>query len=350
MSRARTAVSLPLIGCVVLVACGGSGSDPTAPQRPRAARAIAILAPLPGTVVDAHSRHGRARVTLQVDGNAEPRSRVLVGATGCDDGCAQTITASADGAWATRLTFTVPKDRPTVSVRASYPSMSEAARAARVDVRLRRPEGAAGRTSAGNAVPVLVDPAPTRPASGRGRTGDGADGSLNYPQGTGAAGAMILVGDSLSEGQQPLLEHALPGWSVAVSARIGRHLAEGVRILAAADLPPSGAVVAMGLFTNDDPWRTGELAAAVRSSLRRAGPTGCAIWATIASPPVEGRTFAAANRLLLSLAAREPRLRIVPWAQAAEQDGVLGGDGVHPNAAGEKLRASLYAQAARSCV
>ena len=81
-----------------------------------------------------------------------------------------------------------------------------------------------------------------------------------------------------------------------------------------------------------------------------AGPNGCAVWATIASPPVEGQTFAAANRLLVSLAAREPRLRIVPWAAAAEQAGVLGGDGVHPNDAGARLRASLYARAARSCV
>lgn len=347
MSRARVAA---LVICLMLSGCGGQDGGADAPQRPAVPRAIAILAPLPGTLATGRLRHGRALIKLVVDGNAEPNSRVLVGATGCGVGCAQSTQAAADGTWATRIAFTVQRSRPTVSVRASYPSASEAALAARVDVRVQLPEPAVKTKPQGDVGPVVIDPTPTQPASANGRAGTESEGTLSYPQGSGAKGSMILVGDSLSEGQQSLLRQALPGWSVAVSAEIGRHLAEGMSILGAADIPSDGAVVAMGLFTNDDPWRTGELAAAVRTSLRRAGPNGCAVWATIASPPVEGQTFAAANRLLVSLAAREPRLRIVPWAAAAEQAGVLGGDGVHPNDAGARLRASLYARAARSCV
>ena len=350
MSRARVAALVPLTLCLMFNGCGGKDGGTRTPDPPAVPRAIAILAPLPGTSANGQPRHGRALIKLVVDGNAEPRSRVLVGATGCGEGCAQSTQAAADGTWSTRIAFTVRENRPTVSVRASYLPASDAAQAARVDVRVRLPEDTVKRKPQGDNAPVVIDPAPTQPASDRGRSSTESEGSLSYPQGSGAKASMILVGDSLSEGQQSLLEQALPGWSVAVSAEIGRHLAEGMSILADANIPADGAVVAMGLFTNDDPWRTGELAAAVRTSLRRAGPNGCAIWATIASPPVEGQTFAAANRLLVSLAAREPRLRIVPWAAAAEQAGVLGGDGVHPNDAGARLRASLYARAAQSCV
>jgi lysophospholipase L1-like esterase len=41
---------------------------------------------------------------------------------------------------------------------------------------------------------------------------------------------------------------------------------------------------------------------------------------------------------------------VVPWAQTvAEHPEWLGHDGVHPNDTGYRVRAQLYAQAARSC-
>ena len=80
------------------------------------------------------------------------------------------------------------------------------------------------------------------------------------------------------------------------------------------------------------------------------GPRGCAIWATIARPPVNGVTYTAANRLLERIATDDPRLVIVPWAeQVAANPGLLGGDGVHATPAGYELRARLYAEAAQRC-
>ena len=74
------------------------------------------------------------------------------------------------------------------------------------------------------------------------------------------------------------------------------------------------------------------------------------IWATIARPPVNGVSYTAANSLLERIAADDPRLVIVPWAeQAAANPVLLGGDGVHPTPAGYQLRARLYAQAAQRC-
>jgi lysophospholipase L1-like esterase len=50
------------------------------------------------------------------------------------------------------------------------------------------------------------------------------------------------------------------------------------------------------------------------------------------------------------MATSEPRLRIVPWAeQVSAQPSLLGGDGVHPTPAGYRVRAQLYASAAKSC-
>jgi lysophospholipase L1-like esterase len=108
--------------------------------------------------------------------------------------------------------------------------------------------------------------------------------------------------------------------------------------------------VAVSLFTNDDPTHTDALQAAVRRSLELAGPRGCAIWATIARPPVNGVSYRAANTALERLADDDPRLVVVPWAEQTTSDpSLLGPDGVHPTPAGYQLRARLYAEAAQAC-
>ena len=85
-------------------------------------------------------------------------------------------------------------------------------------------------------------------------------------------------------------------------------------------------MLAISLFTNDDPTHTDALEAAVRRTLAAVGPSGCVIWATIARPPVNGVSYRAANALLRRLAASNPRLVIVPWAeQAAANPALLGG-------------------------
>lgn len=160
---------------------------------------------------------------------------------------------------------------------------------------------------------------------------------------------MILIGDSLLEGMTTDVRKALPGWGLTMSSRIGRSLAEGMRVLAGTTVP-RGAVLGMGLFTNDDPWRTGELRAAVLESLRRTAPGGCAVWSTISEPPINGQSYTSANALLRRLAAQEPRMRLVRWAErVAAVPGILGPDRVHPTPRGYRLRARLYAQAAASC-
>ena len=212
---------------------------------------------------------------------------------------------------------------------------------ARPRARRKKPESEAGGATttqppASPATPATPAPAPT-PAP---------------TPSSGAGGTLVLVGDSLAVGLQSLLPAALPKWKVQVLGRVGRPLAEGMSVLSGLDL--SGGtprqVLAISLFTNDDPAHTDALEAAVRRTLTAVGPRGCAIWATIARPPVNGVSYRAANTLLQRLAASNPRLVIVPWAeQAAANPALLAADGVHPTPAGYQLRARLYAQAVQAC-
>ena len=72
----------------------------------------------------------------------------------------------------------------------------------------------------------------------------------------------------------------------------------GLRILG--EVRDAPAILALSLFTNDDPRATESLEQAVRATASR--PGGCAVWATIQAPPVRGVAYAAANRLLARLA------------------------------------------------
>lgn len=348
---ARRASLLTGLICVAVSGCGGAGSQGVAatgpgvgagtvvapaPDRAR----ITLLAPVPRTTVRGTLRDERVEVSVDVVGLASPGERVTTASVNCTVPCASTTVADGSGTWQATLPMTLSATATEASVVAAYDSTRPGEVPASVALALNVPgqpqivAPAARRTPREREAPPEEElPPPSGPAS----------------DGGGGPRPVTLIGDSLSVNQEALLETELPGWPVTSDARIGRPLAEGMGILADTALP-AGGVLAMGLFTNDDPSHTSQLAAAVAESLRRAGPSGCAIWATIAAPPVQGRTFDAANLLLNELALRDPRLRIVQWAQAIQQfPSLLAGDGVHPQPAGAGLRAQLFAQAARSC-
>lgn len=160
---------------------------------------------------------------------------------------------------------------------------------------------------------------------------------------------VLVIGDSLAIGMEDALRAALPGWRVQVDARIGRPLAEGMGILARRRDAP--AIVALSLFTNDDPRATRQLADAVRSTATR--PGGCAVWSTIVRPPFEGVPYTAANAVLERLAgdpAHATSLELVDWrAAVAQAPSFIAGDGVHGTPAGYRARGQLYAGAIRAC-
>ena len=158
---------------------------------------------------------------------------------------------------------------------------------------------------------------------------------------------VLLVGDSLAAGMSASLQEAIPRWRLSTDARVGRSVEEGLARLAT---HARAELLAVSLFTNDDPRRVRQLDSAVRHTLRAVGPHGCVVWATIARPAVAGVDYDAANRRLEQRAREEARLRVVPWARATRaHPDWLTGDRVHPDAAGYARRALLYARALRSC-
>ena len=184
-------------------------------------------------------------------------------------------------------------------------------------------------------------------AAGCGAAENPATVSVGDPRARPGEREVLVVGDSLADEIANLLPAALPGWHVRIDAEWGRPLAEGMRILADEPAPP--AILAISLFTNDDPRNVGALEAAVRATARR--PGGCAVWATIVAPDYAGASHDGANRLLHRLA-RDPalKLELVDWARAVQRDGALmSGDEVHASPAGYRARSRMYARAIRAC-
>lgn len=155
-------------------------------------------------------------------------------------------------------------------------------------------------------------------------------------------GSLVVIGDSLANGTRALLPEELEAWEVETDARDGRPLAEGMDVLSRIDVP-AGAVLAFSLFTNNRPEELPALEQAVRTAAR----AGCSVWATITHPVHDHR---AVNARLVALDRELDRVVVVRWAEAAaERPELLRADGVHGTAEGYRVRARLYADAARSC-
>jgi lysophospholipase L1-like esterase len=285
---------------------------------------------------------GKVQAEVDVEGQAEPGTQVQV-STGCKEtACDASDQAEVDNTWAVHVLARAFAGHPSALIKVT--NAADTSDVVFVEVRLHaKPLPARKRkrkplppatTSPTSPVPTPAAPAPlpTVPAP-----------STSSPR------KLLMIGDSLAVGTQAILPTLLPGWSVTTNAQTGRPLATGMQILAGTQVSGRTAL-AFSLFTNDDPTHVSQLDSAVRTSVQRAGPRGCAIWATIVRPPVNGVSYAAANKRLNQLANQLPTLRVVPWAAAiAAHPSWVGSDGVHATPTGYRQRAQMYADAARSC-
>ena len=338
--------ALPLLVVLALAGCGGDDEGETTATAPPPAKepgAITIDEPRGEARVSATEDGGRLGAKPIVSGSADAGTQVVVNG-GCNvQGCVVNAPVNDDGEWSTEVRLDAPAGDPEIRVTVYYRGSPFAGPQDEVAVRLAGPKRTPERER-------------TRSGSGGGGGGGGGPSgdpvppqSLDpQPSPSRGSGNMILIGDSLAVGIETILPALLPGWSFSSDALTSRPLDAGMGILARTQVPP-GSVVAMSLFTNDDPSRTDALADAVRTSVRRAGAGGCAVWATIARPPFNGRSYAPANALLRRLDAQIERLAVVPWAEQASRNGWLAGDAVHATPEGYRQRARMYAQAARSC-
>ncbi len=355
-SPART---LALAACLLLLAgCGGGGEKTAAKPTAAATPAVAhphIVTPANGDVIPATAELDTSRgAKLAVTGTAQPDTDVVV-TTGCQiKGCSVTTKTDAKGRFSAGVSASTTSSTHAVTVTVSY-EISEAVDSDRVIVTIGPAHDGGGggpsspprRRKHPHAHPNAT-PFPAVTVAPPAATAAPQVTAAPTTSGTGTSGSVVVIGDSLAQGMQPYLPAALPGWRVSVDARIGRPLAEGMRIFAGTPIR-SGTVYAFSLFTNDDPRSVAALDAAVRQSVQRGG---CAVWATIVRPAVGGVSYDAANRDLRRLAASlGGRLQLVDWAAAvaAHPQWVPGSDGVHSNAEGYRNRAALYAQAIQGC-
>jgi hypothetical protein len=342
---------------LAVAACGKSGTPSTTPtERPSAEgpsqSAVRIVTPRAGSSVRAVRRPtGKLSASVTVTGQADALQTVRVDGGCAQSSCSRFVYTGAEGGFTAKLSLRLPAHSQRLTVKADYAVTPGPATSARVSLPIhavkpaRRPRPASSEQTPDQSSTTDEQPQATATSP-----------TTSTPAPTPSQGprALVLVGDSLAVGVRSLLPAALPGWSVQVLGRVGRPLAEGVGVIDGLDLgaqsPRSRPVLAVSLFTNDDPTHTAALQAAVRRTLQAVGPEGCVIWATIARPPVNGVSYQSANALLTRLAADDPRLIVVPWAErVAESRSLLGPDGVHPTPAGYQLRAQLYAQAAQAC-
>jgi hypothetical protein len=360
ITRRRLAV---LVASALLAACGGGGGDgagkqvastPTGASTPSAGR-LRIVSPAEGDVVPSSAELDETRgAHVAVSGTAKPDSTITI-ASGCTlAACSATITADSSGTFSTGVSASVSTPEHKVTITATYGDFSDNARVTitigpegdepsatetATPRRKRHKTRQAGARSTATPLPAVTVTPPSSTA---------APGPTTSSGGSGKAGSVVVIGDSLAQGMQPYMTSVLPGWKVSTSARIGRPLSEGMQIFNATDVTP-GTVYAFSLFTNDDPRSVPALDAAVRESVRRGG---CAIWSTIVRPPVGGVSYDAANRKLKQLAASlGGRLQLVDWesAVASHPQWVSGSDGVHATPEGYRNRATLYGQAIQRC-
>jgi hypothetical protein len=351
-----TRTLLALAACLLLAGCGGGGektaAKPTATGTPAVAHPH-IITPANGDVIPATAELDTSRgAKLPVTGTAQPDTDVVV-TTGCQiKGCSVTTKTDAQGRFSAGVSASTTSRTHAVTVTVSY-EISEAIDSDRVIVTIGPAHSGGGaspppRPRRKHHAHPNATPFPAVTVAPPAATAAPQVTAAPTTSGPGTSGSVVVIGDSLAQGMQPYLSAALPGWRVSVDARIGRPLAEGMRIFAGTPIR-SGTVYAFSLFTNDDPRSVAALDAAVRQSVQRGG---CAVWATIVRPAVGGVSYDAANRALRRLAAGlGGRLQLVDWAAAvaAHPQWVPGSDGVHSNAEGYRNRAALYAQAIQGC-
>ena len=159
-------------------------------------------------------------------------------------------------------------------------------------------------------------------------------------------GPVLVVGDSLEVGTEPYLRQELGGVQLDVDAKTSRPSSDGLAVLQGA-LGPEHEVVVFDLGTNDDPSNPDGLAANLETAAAdRRWPL----------PRLRHDQPPAAERRLRRRAERRRRAgrrragaRIADWRSVASRPGVLQPDGVHATASGYALRASIVADAIRSC-
>lgn len=155
---------------------------------------------------------------------------------------------------------------------------------------------------------------------------------------------VYVQGDSLTVGSGPGITRRLTPSvrRVAVDAQVSRPTSVGVARTLSSAAARASRVWVIALGTNDAPSPS-----YIRAQIKRTLNAGDrqVIWVTIVRPG----GYAKVNRMMRQQARKRPRLHVVDWARAVQQNrSLIGGDGVHATSYGYEVRAALIAAEARS--
>jgi hypothetical protein len=251
---------MPLAAALVamsVIGCGSERKEETvaaSPDLPTSITPVKIVAPRADARLAAESvGTARLRAEAVVKGFADPDKTIIVSAGCGTQGCERVVRADERGRWQAPLRVVVPRRAAAARITALYSDALSDDERAEVRVRLRGPAlpRGGGGGGGGAALDELPSGGGSSSASARAGGGSGGGGSTTSTLGTGAR-TLIMIGDSLAQGTEPLLPGLLSGWTVRTDARRGRPLAEGMGILRATSLGTDPVVLAFSLFTNDD--------------------------------------------------------------------------------------------------
>jgi hypothetical protein len=165
--------------------------------------------------------------------------------------------------------------------------------------------------------------------------------------GSGKAGSVSLVGDSLNVGIEPFLPRELPRWRIDADDEVGRTTSVGIDVLRARRGSLSDVVV-ISLGTNDPADATSAFRSAVREALRLVGEHRCLVWVSIVR---DGDAYAAFNDVLEDERRGSTRLVVVGWdGMVQAHPEWLTSDGVHATSEGYAARAEAVAGAVEECI
>jgi lysophospholipase L1-like esterase len=195
--------------------------------------------------------------------------------------------------------------------------------------------GAPAAAQTSNRSGPLAEASPADPLVASVRAGPAPSASgRRYP----ADAPVLLLGDSLAVGIEPLLETGWGARQLVVEAEEGRSTSTAAALLADHS-PTTPPVWVVSLGTNDAPE---DFPAAAASIVAMAGPDRCVVWFDVHRALTDKQV----NAALEALAVSHPNVHLVSWQSLAlEHPEWFSSDGIHPSSEGYAARADQAVRA-----
>ena len=168
---------------------------------------------------------------------------------------------------------------------------------------------------------------------------------------------IYVQGDSLTFDSASSLRALTKPAAITIDSKSGRHAYQGVALMAKVKVLPEAVVVGLGSNDDYDAMGVKLFQANVNKVMTMVGNNRCLVWVNIfqklTPAQIKKKTpmiFTGLNRVLTSLAAAHPNVRIVDWAAMANANPAwFKYDSMHPTDAGYLARSRATVAALKTC-